>query len=406
MSTERLHLTDSLLLEFDARVVASGLHGTVPALVLDRTAFYPEAGGQLGDRGLLRIGGRDITVRDVQVDDAGVVHHLLEAPVAGLEAAVAQGVVDERHRRDSMSQHTAQHMLSRAFFDAAGFETVSARLGSETSTIDLKASSIDRDVVARVEQRVNEAVLEDRPVHVLFPTPDELPALRLSKAPTVDRDIRVIAIDRFDAMPCGGTHCQRTGQVGPVHVLGLEKYKGLTRLSFVAGLRALNHFRATDALVRSVTATLTCTPAELAAVVARLKDDGKTKAQALGHVRAELARLLARQKLSETPPEATGTTWIFVERDGEDVEALRAFSSALASRADVVAVLTSRLPESTDRIVVVDRGASASADASKWLKSQTSTVGGRGGGRPEHAEGRLPVSADWAAIERATKAGS
>jgi alanyl-tRNA synthetase len=400
MPTERLHLTDSLLLKFDARVLGVSTHQGARSLILDRTAFYPEAGGQLGDRGVIvRDEGTQVAIRDVQVDETGVVHHLVEGDASVPEGTLVRGTVNEAHRRDSMSQHTAQHMLSRAFFDAAGLETVSARLGSETSTIDLRSPTLDREVVAKVEQRVNEAVLEDRPVRVLFPTPSELAQLQLSKAPTVDRDIRVIEIDGFDAMPCGGTHCQRTGQVGPIVVTGQERYKGLTRVTFLAGLRSLRHFRASDTLLRDVTSALTCTSSELLTVVARLKDDAKGRAQALGRARAELARFLAQRLLAESPT-GDGPRWIFVDREDEDIDALRALSSALAESPDVVAVVSSVAKGSTDRLIVIDRGASTSVDAGKWFKALAAAHAGRGGGRAEHAEGRIPATADWSAVRQ------
>jgi alanyl-tRNA synthetase len=399
MPTERLHLTDSLLLAFEARVIGPSAYEGKPTLVLDRTAFYAEAGGQLGDRGVLTAVGHSVAVHDVQVDDAGVVHHFIdgELPVG----AVVSGTIDERHRRDSMSQHTGQHMLSKAFFDVGGLETVSARLGSETSTIDLKTPGLGADVIAQAVQRVNDAVLEDREIRVLFPSTDELAAMTLRKQPTVTEGIRIIEVANFDLTPCGGTHCHRTGQVGPVIVTGTEKYKGLTRVSFVAGARALRYLQGMDALVRDLGAALTCNPSEIAASIGRLREEVKTKAQLLGAVRAELARELVRGVLDRTPVDASGTTWLFLERDGEDIEMLRLLGSALAARADVVAVVSSVTRDSPDRLVVIDRGSVATVDGGKWLKALTTAHGGRGGGRPEHAEGKVPATVDWASVTAA-----
>jgi alanyl-tRNA synthetase len=129
--------------------------------------------------------------------------------------------------------------------------------------------------------------------------------------------------------------------------------------------------------------------------VARLKEDLRARSQMLGHLRAELARRQAKEILDSHPPDQTGNTWIFVDLNGEDIDALRTLATAVAQRADIVAVSSSVPAGSTDRLVVVRRGASATADAGKWFKSLTAVVGGRGGGRPENAEGKIPASVDW-----------
>ena len=155
MPTERLHLTDSLLLRFEARVLKAAEWNGAPSVLLDRTAFYAEGGGQLGDQGVLHWEGGELTVTDVQISDAGEVHHILSQPAPGaIVGLVVRGAIDEQRRRDFMSQHTGQHMLSRALLDVAGAETVSSRLGSETSTIDLSLPSIDDAVLARAEELV------------------------------------------------------------------------------------------------------------------------------------------------------------------------------------------------------------------------------------------------------------
>src|SRR5258706_15205130 len=124
MATSRLYHDDSFRLTFDAEVVAHSAFGGKTSVVLDRTAFYPESGGQMADRGTL--GGRSIL--DVQADDAGVVHHIVEGELPVLGAQVS-GAIDGPRRRLHMALHTAQHALSRALVDLVGAETVSARLG-------------------------------------------------------------------------------------------------------------------------------------------------------------------------------------------------------------------------------------------------------------------------------------
>src|SRR3954469_4683971 len=108
--TVRLYHDDSYLRRFDAEVIAHTTYKNEASIVLDKTLFYPEAGGQLGDRGTLEIDGKSIAVSDVQVDGAGVIHHLVDVAPESL-AGPARGAIDRARRRDHMAQHTAQHML-------------------------------------------------------------------------------------------------------------------------------------------------------------------------------------------------------------------------------------------------------------------------------------------------------
>jgi alanyl-tRNA synthetase len=395
MATERLHLRDSFLLDFTANVVRSDSFAGRPSIVLDRSAFYAEAGGQQSDRGTLVMNDREVRVVDVQLTDDGEVHHILEREESWNSGATVRGRIDRAWRTEQMSQHTAQHMLSRAFHDRFGYETISARLGSEISTIDLTAPSLSQEQVNAIEDVVNAAVLDDREIRILFPTAEELARLPLVSAPKVDKDIRVIEVDGFDAMPCGGTHCARTGQVGPVRILGQEKYKGLTRLTFIAGKRALDRARADDELLRALSATLTCARTELVTVAERTRSDVKTLSQALGSTRAELMGFVASQLLASHSVDSSGSTLVPIVRESADIETLRALAAALTKRPDVIALAATKDTSSGDWLVVAERGASSRFDAGRWFKSATQTHGGRGGGRPEHAEGRFPSAVAW-----------
>jgi alanyl-tRNA synthetase len=413
--TEKLFFRDALLTRFDARLLAVSAWKGAPSLVLDRTAFYAEAGGQLADRGHLRLaGGDELEVLDVQVDDDGTIHHVIASAPAGLGGlgalaglaggAPLVGEIDLARRRDHMSQHTGQHMLSRALVDVAGAETVSSRLGSEASTIDLGVQTLDEAKLAEAEARVNDAVLEDREVRVLFPTPSELAALPLRRAPKVATDVRVIEVDGFDFSPCGGTHCLRTGQVGPVRVVGTERYKGGVRVTFLAGKRALAEARANDAILRELARAFTCGVPAVPAAVAKLRADLERRTERLAAAKQELIELLVRALHADHPARegaARAITPIVSVRERDDLAGLRTLASALARRPDVVAFVATRDESSGELQVAIERGASASTfDAGKWLKALTARHGGRGGGRAERAEGRLPAAIDWPALVR------
>ncbi|HEY8040081.1 MAG TPA: DHHA1 domain-containing protein [Polyangiaceae bacterium] len=387
MATEKLYWADPFATTFEATARLGELGGR-RTIVLDRTLFYPESGGQLADAGTLLVGDRTHQVDDVQVDDHGAIHHLVVDSPDLPHDATARGVIDAARRRDHMAQHTAQHALSRALVDVARAETVSSRLGATTCTIDVEGALADRDV-ARAEDVVNAIVTDDVAVRQLFPTAEELARMTLRRAPKVDRGVRVIEIEGFDLSPCGGTHCTRTGQIGLVRVVGLEKYKGGWRVTFHAGRRALEDARRKEAVLAELAREFTCGLLDVGSAVGKLRTELKARVDALSTTRGELVELLVDRVLAAHPARPGGTTPIVLVRDHDDVGMLRTLAGRLASRRDVVAFCAS--PDgSGDLSIVVQRGASAAFDCGAWLKRIAAAHGGRGGGRPERAEGRLP----------------
>ncbi|MFT3772049.1 MAG: alanyl-tRNA editing protein [Minicystis sp.] len=386
--TERLYYADPLLLSFEARVIAHGTYGGAASVILDRTAFYPESGGQMADRGELA-GHR---IADVQVDDAGTVHHVLEG---GALPAIGEGVagkIDRARRRVHMALHTGQHMLSRALADVAGAETVSSRLGETVCTIDLDREAVDERRVAEAEDLVNGLVDDDLPVRAFFPSPVELAALPLRRAPKVTEDIRVIAVGDFDFTPCGGTHCTRSAQVGFVRVLGLERYKGKVRLSFSAGGRARGELWREAAVLRDLGKGLTCGPLDVPAAVAKLERELDEARATLGRVRGRLADAMATSLAAEAA--ASGRAVAVIDDAGPDL--LRALATRITASPAAVALLAGRAEGGL--VVLVARGAASTFDCGAFLKRAAAQAGGRGGGRPERAEGRLPEGADWPAL--------
>ena len=155
MTTERLHYDDPLRLELEAEVVGHGEWEGAPTVVLDRTVFYPESGGQLADRGALGFDARELAVRDAQLGPDGAVHHLLDAAVARPAVGASVRVrVEPSRRRQHMAMHTAQHALSRALLDELGAVTVSSRLGETACTIDVDRDGLDLEAVRVAAARV------------------------------------------------------------------------------------------------------------------------------------------------------------------------------------------------------------------------------------------------------------
>jgi len=395
VATEKLYWADPFLATFEAPGARPGSFGDRSSIVLDRTVFYPEGGGQLADRGVLDVGGARFLVDDVQIDDHGDIHHLVDRPLDGAVSGVVHGSIDVGRRRDHMAQHTAQHMLSRALVDVANADTASARLGATSCTIDVDKRTLPDATLAAAEDRVNEFVRQDAPVRSLFPSLEELAGMKLRRAPKVATGVRVISIEGFDLTPCGGTHCTRTGQIGSVSIAGTEAYKGKLRVSFHAAARAAADARAKAQVLGRLAAELTCGPLDVPSAVGKLRSELKERLDGLSLLRGELVELLASQVLAAHPPSG-GPTRVVLLRPKDDLAMLRTLAGRLAARPDVVAFCAAVDPESGEQLVVIQRGAEATFDAGAWLKAAAAKHGGRGGGRPERAEGRLPKGVDLA----------
>ncbi|HVK76484.1 MAG TPA: alanyl-tRNA editing protein [Kofleriaceae bacterium] len=381
MSTARLYHHDSFLRSFRARVVGHGSHADRPSVVLEATAFYPEAGGQMADRGVL--GGAAIV--DVQVDDAGVVHHIVdgEPPPAGAEL---DATIDWPRRRVHMALHTGQHILSRALIERAAAETVSSRLGETGCTVDVKRDPIPERELAAAEDLANAVVDDDVVIRAWFPEPGELAALPLRREPKVASEVRVIAIGDFDYSPCGGTHCARSAQVGPIRILGVERYKGMTRVHFAAGARTRAALAEHSELLTRLARDLTCAPAEVPGAIDKLRralTDARADAAA---VRDQLAAAMAASLAATAEPAVVATV--------PDPALLRPLAARLTA-AGKDALLAAATADGTQ--VLLARAAGSARDCGALLKRLAQASGGRGGGKPDHAEGRLPAGLDWPA---------
>ena len=376
--TRRLYHDDAYLRRFDATVVAMTTFKDKPAAVLDQTAFYPEAGGQLGDRGTL--GG--VIVRDTQeLDDGTIVHIVDEAVPLG---AIA-GELDWARRRQHMAQHTAQHLLSGTLLDRAQAATASARLGESALTIDVTRDRVPDAELAAAEDLANDLVDDDLAIRAWFPNADELAQIRLRRDPKVTADIRVVAIGDFDFSPCGGTHCTRTSQLGTIRITNSERYKGMTRVTFTAGRRARAELFSRDQVLRGLATRFSCAPAEVPAAIDKLARDVDAHSTELTALRGRLATLVAESL------QGSGAAIAALPGDAEMMRAVAAKLVAAGRDALLYA------PEAGT--VLLMRAPGSAIDCGALWKQLAARLGGRGGGKADRADGRLanPVD-DWAGV--------
>lgn len=389
--TRRLYHTDAALRRFDARVVGHARWGDADGVVLDETAFYPEAGGQLGDHGVLA----GCAVVDTQEDATGMIVHVLAAGAAlpAIGAAVT-AELDWARRRQHMAQHTAQHLLSGALLDRARAATASARLGESSLTIDVQRDRIPDAELAAAEDLANDLIDDDLAIRAWFPPPDELATLALRRDPKVDADIRVIAIGDFDMSPCGGTHCARTSQLGAVRIVATERYKGMTRVTFTAARRGRLELFSRDAVLRGLAAQLSCAPADVPGALEQLRRaSAAATAEAVG-LRGQLASAIAERLVAAAGDAGAAVVAELPDADGELLRAVAA--RVVAAGRDALVAAPGR--EATPVLLFRAPGSTRDCGA-LWKLLVARAGGGRGGGKAERAEGKLGVLTEpWAAM--------
>src|SRR5262249_24209107 len=242
LMTVKLYWEDGHLTRFTARVTEAWPQGAHRIIALDQSAFYPTGGGQPCDTGSINAARGS----DVEMADDGPILHRLDADVSFPVGEEVTCEVDWRRRREMIQQHTGQHILSQAFFRLFGAETKGFRITDRTTEIDLTLEAQPDEIeraIARAEELANDVVFDNREIRVHNLTPEEAAALPLRKESSVDDCVRVIEIADYDWSPCGGTHAERTGEVGLIAVRGWERAKKMTRVHFLCGVRALDDYR-------------------------------------------------------------------------------------------------------------------------------------------------------------------
>jgi len=364
--TERLYLKDPYLKSFRARVLEVRELEGKPAAILDRTAFYPEGGGQPGDRGTLGAA----TVIDTQ-ERGGAVLHVLAGTIETGEVAAQ---IDWPRRFDHMQQHHGQHLLSAAF-DKLGAPTVSFHLGERTCTIDLDAP-LGKVDAARAEALANESVWRDLPVIARDFTGDERARLPLRKEPA--KGDRVVVVEGVDASPCGGTHPARTGEVGCIAVLKAQKWgEGKSRVEFACGARVVRLLHEASEVLGGAAEALKAAPAEVAQAAARVAVEAQARRKASDALLDELAQLEAVRLQAQGSP--------VVAKLGRGAAFARAVAQRIAQ--DGGTALLAAVEGGRAYLVFARPKDAPGVPMGALLKDALGVLGGKGGGGPDFAQG-------------------
>ncbi len=381
--TERLYLQDPYQRSFNARVLEiRDLEGR-PAAILDRSAFYPEGGGQPGDRGTLGV----VKVLDTQERD-GALLHLLEKRI---EPGPVTGEIDWPRRFDHMQQHHGQHLLSAAF-DKLSAPTLSFHLGERTCTIDLDAP-VGRLDIARAEGLANESVWRDLPVVARDFTGEERARLPLRKEPV--KGDRVVLVEGVDASPCGGTHPARTGEVGCICVLRAQKWgEGKSRVEFACGGRVVRLLHETSETVAAAAEALKTAPADVAQAASRVVAESQARRKAADALLEDLAAFEAARLKAQGSP--------VVAKLDRGAAFARAVAQSLAQGG--ATALLGAVEDGRAHLVFARPKGSKGPSMGDLLKDALALLDGKGGGGPDFAQGSgAPANLDEALSRAAHK---
>ena len=377
METVKLYYENAFLQDFTAVVESCGAVKGGFAVILDRTAFYPEGGGQPADHGTLG----DARVLDVHEKD-GVVAHLCdhELPVG----AEVSGHIDWARRFDHMQQHSGEHIVSGMLCSAFHCDNVGFHLGADTVTIDYNAD-ISWEQMQEIERRANRYIWENHPIHIWYPSPEELAALPYRSKKALEGPVRLTEFPGADLCACCGTHVSTTGQVGAIKILSAQSYKGGTRLAVVCGERAHQSIAAAWQDAAAVGTLLSSAPGRLLPAVQNLQTAEAALKQRLAAMQNALSEALAQAAVPGQPA--------VLHCDGADGDGLRRICLAVSARTNALTAVLASGGQGLAYALCLPGG-----DVRPVCKALNEAFGGRGGGKPGFCQGSLACT-DFADVQ-------
>ena len=368
--TEKLFYQDSYTRDFQAKVIDCIKDGEYFYVVLNRTAFFPEGGGQYADTGYLN----DVEVLDVQ-ESEGVLYHKTEKPLEVGE--LVNGKIDWDLRFMKMQQHTGEHIVSGLITKRFGYQNVGFHLGSEDCTMDFNGD-ITREQLEEIEYSANRAVAQNLEIQVQYPTKEELEKISFRSKIEIEGQIRIVTIPQYDVCACCAPHVKRTGEIGLIKLTNVQRYKGGVRITMLCGFRALSDYKQKAASTRSISVMLSAPENEIVQAVSTMKENlsaWKTKA-------IQLQREVLKYQVEQIPKEENIVVFFEDELENEDARYL--MNMVLEKGKSFCAVLRKKDCECFQYTM-----GSQCIDLRIFIKAMHEEFEGRGGGKLEMVQGSV-----------------
>lgn len=371
--TEKLYYKDAYIKEFEAEIISIAPCEGGFDILLDKTAFFPEEGGQSSDTGLI---GEARVLYVYELD--GVIHHITDAaPSVGVHKCK----VDFELRLEKMQCHTAEHILCGIIHRLFGLDNVGFHLGAEEVTFDVNGV-LTGEQLERAETLANEAVFSNIKIETLFPTASELSELKYRAKLDITEGIRLVRIGEVDTCACCAPHVATTGEIGIIKILDFMKHRGGTRIWMVAGRRALADYRARYDNIKRISGMLSTPQQDTAATLEKYILESENIKANLKQARLKIAELEA-ERISATD----GSAVIYLP--DFTIPELIAFSNVANTKVGGITVALSGA-EGDYKYVI----SSHSVDLRLMSKEINSALSGRGGGRPEMIQGSFGCTLD------------
>ncbi len=368
--TEKLFYKDSHMVTFSATVISCEQSGKAYEVVLDRTAFFPEGGGQYADTGMLD----NVEVTDVQEKD-GIIYHktnqLLE------KGKVVQGMIDWEERFSKMQQHSGEHIVSGLVHALYGYDNVGFHMGKDAITMDFNGS-ITKEQLKEIERKANEAVVKNLDICVLYPSKEELASISYRSKIEIEGQIRIVEIPGYDVCACCAPHVKKTGEIGLIKLLNVQNYKGGVRVSMLCGFRALQDYHQKSESVKHISVLLSAPEEEIFSEVSRLKQEIATGKGKL----AQLQQKLLAHKVDRLPQSQKIVVLFEEELEGN---APRELTNLLLEKGVLIGAVFAGTEKEGYRYVI----GSKNCDTRILAKQLNKKFCGRGGGKPEMVQGSL-----------------
>ncbi|MCF2682572.1 alanyl-tRNA editing protein [Faecalicatena contorta] len=368
--TEKLYYQDSHRKEFQATVVSCEPYKQQYRIVLDRTAFFPEGGGQYADTGMLDA----VNITDVHEKD-GIIYHTADAP---LEAGSrVTGRIHWEERFEKMQQHTGEHIVSGLVHKRFGYQNVGFHLGSDYCTMDFNGP-ITKEELREIEQEANEAVFQNLDIEVLYPTKEELAEMEYRSKIEIEGQVRIVVVPGYDVCACCAPHVDKTGEIGMIKLVNMINYKGGERITMLCGRRALRDYEKKEESTKAISAMLCAKEYEVAEAVEHLKEEQASLKSQCATLWQKLLSYQANEVVIED-----GITAVFEPSLSGNLP--REMMNLLLDRGAKICAVFTGSDEVGYRYVIGSR----SEDVRPLSKRLNAAFDGRGGGKPEMVQGSM-----------------
>ena len=373
--TEKLFYEDSHMITFSAVVTACEKVGDYYEAVLNRTAFFPEGGGQYADTGLID----GVKVLDAHERD-GVIYHKVESELS--VGKQVEGTIDWEERFSKMQHHSGEHIVSGLVNSMYGYDNVGFHMGKDAITMDFNGG-LSKEQLREIEHKANEAVVKNLEIQVLYPSKEELSKIQYRSKIEIEGQVRIVVVPGYDTCACCAPHVNQTGEIGVIKLIGVQNYKGGVRVSMLCGFRAIADYEKKSESTKSISVMLSAKEDEIVDEVAKLKEElaiqkGKLAEMQKAHLQYKV------KELSENEP-----LIVLFESDLSG-DAPRELVNLLLVKGTEVGAVFAETGDNQYRYVI----GSKMADVRPFAKMLNEKFEGRGGGKPEMVQGSVNGNAD------------